>query len=381
MRYRKFGKLDWESSVLAFGAMRLPTNSGGMLSGDVDEEESIKMIRHAIDSGVNLVDSAYLYHLGKSEVVLGKALRDGYRKKVMLSTKSPTWGLEKADDFNRFLDEQLTRLQVDSVDFYLLHGLGADRWEKMLELGIIQRAEAAVDDGRVAHVGFSFHGDTEAFKKIVDGYDGWAMCLIQHNYMDTEHQAGTEGLMYAASRGIAVAIMEPLRGGTLANPPGPVLREFEVFEEKRSPADWALQWLWDRPEVSTVLSGMSSMKQLEENLRSADEAEVASITPEAREMLSRVRSSLEARAPIPCTRCGYCMPCPSGVDIPTNIEFYNEGVMYEDWSAPRFKYLRGLTPEKRAVACENCGECEEACPQDIPIGEWMPKVHDKLSGQ
>jgi uncharacterized protein len=378
MRYRRFGKLDREVSVLAFGCMRLPTRTGGMLSGDVEEEEAIKMIRHAIDSGVNLVDSAYLYHLGKSEVVLGKALQGGYREKVMLSTKSPTWGLERADDFDRYLDEQLSRLQTDRIDFYLLHGLGASRWQKMLDLGIMREAEDALSDGRIGHIGFSFHDDTEAFKKIVDGYDSWAMCLIQHNYMDTENQAGTEGLRYAASRGLAVAIMEPLRGGNLANPPEPVMRAFKDFGEKRTPADWALQWLWDQPEVTTVLSGMSSMTQVEENLRSADEAKVGSITPEAREMLAGVRAAFEERAPIPCTRCGYCMPCSSDVDIPTNLEFYNEGVMYDDWSAPRFKYVRGLTPEKRAVSCQNCGECEEACPQDIPIGEWMAKIHEKL---
>jgi uncharacterized protein len=381
MRYRKFGKLDWEVSALGFGCMRLPTTDAGkMLSGNVDEEESIRMIRHAIDQGVNFVDSAYLYHLGKSEVVLGKALKDGYRQKAKLSTKSPVWALKEPGDFDRYLDEQLERLQEDRLDFYLFHGLGAKRWKELLDLGVLSRAEAAVADGRVGHIGFSFHDDADAFKEIVDGYDGWAMCLIQHNYMDIERQAGTEGLRYAASKGLAVAIMEPLLGGNLASPPEPVRELFDEFEEKRSPADLALQWLWDQPEVAVVLSGMSSMEQVQENLRSADASGVGSLGAKEQQLIARVRDRFNERDVIACTNCGYCMPCPNEVDIPGVLELYNEGVRYEDWSAPRFKYMRMVGESKRAEDCEECGECEEKCPQGIPISEWMPKLHATLSG-
>ncbi len=382
MQFRKFGKLDWEVSALGFGCMRLPTrDANNMLSGNVEEEEAIRMIRFAIDQGVNFVDSAYPYHLGKSEVVLGKALKDGYRERVKLSTKSPVWALQKPEDYDSFLNEQLERLQEDHLDFYLFHGLGAKRWRSLLDLGILSRAEASVSDGRVGHIGFSFHDNSDAFKEIVDGYDGWAMCLIQHNYMDIENQAGTVGLRYAASKGLAVAIMEPLLGGNLTNPPEPVRELFDEFEEKRSPADLALQWLWDQPEVAVVLSGMSSMEQVEENLRSADASSVGSLGAGQQQLVARVRDKFNERDVIACTRCGYCMPCPNEVDIPGVLELYNEGVKYDDWSAPRFKYMRMIGQSKRAEDCAQCDECEDKCPQDIPISEWMPRVHAALSGK
>jgi hypothetical protein len=378
MQYRKFGRLDWMVSALGFGCMRLPVISGGPLSADVDEGESIRMIRRAIDEGVNYVDSAYPYHMGKSEVVLGKALKDGYRERVKLATKSPTFAIQQTADFDRFLDEQLSRLQDEHIDFYLLHGLGSKRWKHMLELDIPARAEAALADGRIGHIGFSFHDDTDAFKEIVDGYEGWTMCLMQHNYMDIENQAGTEGLRYAASKGLAVAIMEPLLGGSLAKPPGPVRELFDEFDPGVTPADRALQWLWDQPEVSVVLSGMSTMDQVEENLRSADASGVGSLTPDEKNLIERVREKFNERAAIQCTACGYCMPCPSGVNIPSNLELYNDGFVYEDWVAPRFKYLRWLGESERAERCEHCGECEEKCPQGLQIGDLMTKVHEKL---
>jgi len=380
MQFRKFGKLDWQVSVLGFGCMRLPTPDGSIISGDIIEEEAIRMIRYAIEQGVNYVDSAYPYHIGKSEIVLGKALKDGYRERVKLATKSPVWALQKAEDFDTYLNEQLERLQEDHIDFYLFHGLGTQRWKNILDLDILSKAESAVRDGRIGNIGFSFHDDFDSFKEIVDGYEGWTVCLIQHNYMDTENQAGTEGLKYAASKGLAVAIMEPLLGGNLANPPKPVQEIFDDFEEKRSPADWALQWLWNQPEVSVVLSGMSSIKQVEENLRSADASRVGSLGARELQLIERVRERFKERTAIPCTKCGYCMPCPNQVDIPGNLELYNDGVMYEDWVAPRFGYMRMFGDSKRAEECDQCRECEEKCPQDIPVSEWMPRVHAVLGG-
>jgi len=379
MQFRKFGITGWNASALGFGCMRLPTTDGaGMLTANVDEDEAIRMIRHAIDEGVNYVDTAYTYHLGASEVVLGKALKDGYRDKVKLVTKSPTWALQEAADYDKYLDEQLERLQADRIDFYLFHGLGTERWKNMIDRGILPRAEAAVSDGRVGRLGFSFHDNVDAFKTIVDGYDDWAMCLIQHNYMDIENQAGTEGLRYAASKGLAVVLMEPLLGGNLAKPPPAVRALFDEFEVQRTPADWALQWLWNQPEVSLVLSGMSSMEQVDKNLRSADASRVGSLDPSELAFIDRVREKFRERAVIPCTACGYCVPCPNDVNIPAFIELYNEGVIYDDWGAPRFKYARMFGDSPRAEACLNCGECEEKCPQSIEIGEWMPKVHEAL---
>jgi len=378
MKFRKFGKTGWEVSALGFGCMRLPTSDGGFSSPNVDEPQAIDIIRLGIDLGINYVDTAYPYHMGKSEKVLGKALADGYRDRVKLVTKSPLFLLKDATDFDRFLAEQMERLRIEHIDLYLLHGLGASRWEKIKELDVLASAEAAIRDGRIGRLGFSFHDDTAAFKTIVDGYDGWAGCLIQHNYMDIENQAGTEGLRYAASKGLAVAIMEPLLGGSLAKPPGPVRELFDEFDPGVTPADRALQWLWDQPEVSVVLSGMSTMDQVEENLRSADASGVGSLTPDEKNLIERVREKFNERAAIQCTACGYCMPCPSGVNIPSNLELYNDGFVYEDWVAPRFKYLRWLGESERAERCEHCGECEEKCPQGLQIGDLMTMVHEKL---
>lgn len=381
MQFRKFGQSGWSVSALGFGCMRLPTGEGlgNMLSGEVVEKEAIEMIRYAIDRGVNYVDTAYLYHLGRSEVVVGRALSDGYRDRVRLATKLPVWMVREAADFDRFLSEQLERLSCERVDYYLLHGLGRKSWKTVLELDLLSKAEAAVRSGRVARIGFSFHDDYDCFKEIVDAYEGWSMCLLQYNYMDTENQAGTRGVRYAASRGLAVAVMEPLLGGSLAGPPDDVRKIFDDFEVQRSPAEWALHWLWSQPEVSVVLSGMSSMAQVRENIESADASRMGLLGAAELGLFERVRKKFAERAVIPCTRCGYCMPCPNRVDIPANIELYNEGVMYEEWNAPRFKYLR-MGAAGRAEACDGCGECEEKCPQGIPVAQWMPRIHAMLKG-
>jgi predicted aldo/keto reductase-like oxidoreductase len=378
MRYREFGKLGWKVSALGFGCMRLPTTDGTIIGPKVDEDQAIGIIRHAIDSGVNYVDTAYTYHLGKSESVVGEALKDGYRARVKLATKSPVWLIQKADDYDRFLDEQLQKLQTDYIDFYLLHGLDAKRWKVIQELGVLRRAEAAVENGRIGHIGFLFHDSYDPFKEIVDGYDRWEMCLMQHNYMDIENQAGTKGLRYAASKGLAVAIMEPLLGGSLASPPQEIKAMFDEYDPTRSPADWALQWLWSQPEVSCVLSGMRSMKQVDENLHSADESTARPMSEEELGLFDRVRQKFNERATIPCNQCGYCAPCPNGVDIQANLQLYNQGLMYDELLTPRFIYFNRLGEEERAGSCEQCGECEEKCPQEIPIGEWMPKVHAVL---
>ena len=233
MQYRRFGKLDWRPSALGFGCMRLPTTDGNPMSGCVDESEAVRMIRHGIDNGINYVDTAYPYHTGKGELAVGKALADGYREKVMLATKSPVFLISRAEDFDRYLDEQLKKLQTDHFDFYLLHALDRQRWENIiLKHRVLDRAEAALKDGRISQLGFSFHDNLSAFKHIIDGYDGWTFCQIQYNYMDTENQAGTVGLKYAASKGLAVVVMEPILGGRLANPPAEIRRMFDGFGKK-----------------------------------------------------------------------------------------------------------------------------------------------------
>jgi uncharacterized protein len=376
VQFRKFGKLDWKASALGFGCMRLPTTDGIALSGNINEGESINMIRFAIDRGVNYIDTAYPYHCMKSEIVVGKALREGYRKKIKLATKSPVWLLNRAEDFDTYLNEQLKKLRTDHIDFYLLHGLDRLRWDSVIKrFNILEKAESAIQDGRIGRLGFSFHDAPDSFRKIVDGYDRWVLCQIQYNYMDTENQAGTEGLRYAASKGMAVVVMEPLLGGRLSKPSGAVQELLEGFGKQRSPSDWALQWVWNQPEVSCVLSGMSSMKQVEENIRSAELSEVGSFGAEESFLIDLVREKFKERAAIPCTKCGYCIPCPSGVNIPRNFELYNDAAMYDDPGAPRMIYTRFFDEKERADKCVQCRVCEEKCPQKIVISELLSQVH------
>ncbi|MGA3160663.1 MAG: aldo/keto reductase [Terracidiphilus sp.] len=375
MQYRSFGRLDWTASALGFGCMRFPTTEGNRFSGDIDEAESVRMVRHAIDNGVNYLDTAYVYHDGQSERLLGKALEDGYREKVKLATKLPTWSVESAADFDRILNEQLQKLQTDHIDFYLLHALNRTRWhEIVLRHELLKRAEAALADGRIGYLGFSFHDEYEAFEEIVNGSDNWSFCQIQYNYMDTENQAGTRGLKLAASKGLAVVVMEPLMGGRLADPPQDVRDAMESFSLHRSPAEWALQWLWDQPEVSVVLSGMSTMTQVEENLNSADRSGVKSLSPAELALIAEMKEKYSARIVIPCSKCNYCMPCPNGLNIPANFEFYNYAHLYDNVADAQFRYKLFLKEEQRASACIACGLCEEMCPQGIAISEQMAKV-------
>jgi hypothetical protein len=380
MQYRNFGKLDWKASALGFGCMRFPTADGNRLSPNIDEAEAIRMLHHAIDSGVNYLDTAYPYHGGQSEIVVGKALKGGYREKVKLATKLPVWLVESPADFDRLLNEQLAKLQTEAIDFYLLHALSGPRWRDIvLKHGLLERAEAALADGRIRHLGFSFHDEYEAFEEIVNGTELWSFCQIQYNYMDTESQAGVRGLKLAAEKGLAVVVMEPLMGGRLADPPKDVLEAMQHFPTRRSPVEWALGWLWDQSEVSVILSGMSTMEQVEENLRFADSARIGSFTAAEQELVVGLREKYRARTVIPCSRCNYCMPCPNGVYIPANFEFYNYAHLFDDVAGARFKYQVFLTEAQRSGACIACGQCEELCPQGIAISEQMEKVSALLA--
>jgi predicted aldo/keto reductase-like oxidoreductase len=373
MQYRKYGKLDFEVSALGFGAMRLPVIEDS--DGAIDELQAIEMIRHAIDSGVNYVDTAYPYHKNKGETLVGRALQDGYRERVKLATKMPCWLVKTPDDFDRFLDEQLVKLQTDHIDFYLLHAIWRERWDRMQEMNALDWAEKALADGRIGHLGFSFHGTLPLFKEVIDAYD-WTMCQIQYNLLNEDVQAGTEGLEYAAEKGIAVVIMEPLMGGALVSPPPDVQSVWDAA--RANPVDVALRWLWNKPEVATVLSGMSTMEQVVQNLESADSSGGGTLTQEEANLVARVQEAYKGLESIPCTKCAYCMPCPNGVNIPRNFELYNQAVAYNTESLSKALYNYHMPKGERADACIACGECEEKCPQQIEISEWMERVHEKL---
>jgi len=338
------------------------------------------MIRYAIDHGVNYVDTAYYYHAGRSEAVVGQALQDGYREKIKLATKLPAPAIESAKDYDRILNGQLERLQTDKINFYLLHGMNRNYWSKLRDMEVLHWAESAMADGRIDYLGFSFHDDFDVFKEIVDAYDNWTLCQIQYNYMDIDYQAGTRGLKYAADKGLAVVVMEPVRGGRLARAPETVAKVWTSAPQQRSPAEWALQWVWNQPEASVVLSGMSAMEQVVENVTSAERSGTGTLTPADLELINRAREAYLALSPVPCTSCEYCMPCPNAVEIPRIFELYNEAVIYDDARMARFSYRgpNGLKEEQRADQCIDCGECLELCPQEIPIPEWLQKVHKLL---
>ncbi|NOZ27596.1 MAG: aldo/keto reductase [Chloroflexi bacterium] len=373
MQYRHFGKLDWRPSALGFGAMRLPTTDPEDRA-KIDEVRATRMIRYAIDHGVNYVDTAYPYHNGESERFLGRALKDGYREKIHLATKLPMWAIETTADADRILDEQLGKLQTDHIDFYLFHGLRRERWELIQRLDLLSWAEKVQAQGKVRYLGFSFHDTFDVFKEIIDGYEGWTFCQIQYNYMDIENQAGMQGLKYAASKGLAVVVMEPLLGGRLVNPPDAVQAVWDEAPVVRTPQEWALLWLWNQPEVSVVLSGMSTMAHVIENVAVAGWSGVGKLSEEELALVDRVRATYQALCPIPCTKCEYCLPCTVELNIPRLFDILNQGAMFGRLEEARQQYQR-LSPEEQAAACIQCQECEAKCPQSIPISEWMVHVH------
>jgi hypothetical protein len=351
----------------------------------IDEEYAINMIRYAIDHGVNVIDTAYPYHGfsldqgGQSEPLVAKALRDGYREKVKIATKLPSWVIEKREDMDRFLNEQLERLETDCIDFYMVHGINKTYWENLKKLGFEEFLDRAIADGRIKHAGFSFHHRLELFKEVVDYYD-WSFCLIQYNYLDDDYQAGKEGLKYAYKKGLGVAVMEPLRGGQLATDiPEEVQEIFSKSEVKRFPSDWALKWVWNHPEVSVVLSGMSTMDQVKENIKIAQEAHPYSLTDLELDLINQAKSVFEKKLKINCTNCGYCLPCPSGVNIPENFAKYNDYFLFgspETKDIYQFHYEGLIMENERASTCTECGVCEEHCTQNIPIIQELKKVKE-----
>jgi hypothetical protein len=298
---------------------------------------------------------------------------------VQLASKLPSWAIESPKDFDRYLNEQLQRLRTDHIDCYLLHALKSDWWTKLYDLGVLDFLDRAIADGRIGCAGFSFHDDLPLFKTIVDAYD-WSFCQIQYNYMDEEIQAGRVGLEYAAAKGLGVIVMEPLRGGHLARPAPPeIQRLWDQSEVKRSPAEWALRWVWDRPEVTCLLSGMNELTQLEENCQLASTVQANSLSKEEKALISTVRDQLRQRIKVPCTACGYCLPCPAGVNIPRIFSIYNDCFIYGDQRFPHRIYTITMNASDLASNCTRCGKCEAVCPQHIKIMDMLEEGHRVLS--
>ena len=378
MLYRELGKTGQKVSILGFGCMRLPISDGN--PEKIDEPLATKMLHHALEEGVNYVDTAYPYHGstattgGKSELLVGEVLSDGYRDQVYLSTKLPCWLVQEKEDLNRYLNEQLERLQTDRIDFYLLHGLNHKTWENLTSLDVHQFLDAALEDGQVEYVGFSFHDESEVFKAIADSYP-WSFAQIQYNYMDQDFQAGKDGLEYIKTRDMGSVIMEPLRGGCLTrNIPSEIQSIWDQAPTKRTLAEWGLRFLWNQEEVDLVLSGMSTMEQVEENLRIADEGYANSLTSEELDIIQEVREAYQARIHVGCTACGYCMPCPEGVDIPLNLNLLNDVYIYQNLDKPSGNYSFLSAKKMSAAYCTLCGECEEKCTQKIPIREYLKEA-------
>ncbi len=382
MKYRTLGASGIRVPALGFGCMRYPLLPGRKNSKRrcaVDVPEAVRMMRYAFERGVNYFDSAWGYHMGWSEVVLGKALKGMPRDKVMVTTKMPVWLAKKPADFRRLLSTQLRRLRTGYLDFYFLHALNAKSFERVRELGVLDFLESATREGRIRHTGFSYHDAAASFRPIVDAYD-WTTCQIQYNIVDTRYQAGTAGLRYAAKKGIGVIIMEPLRGGDLAGRVAPsIMALWESSAIRRAPAEWALRWLWSQPEVSMVLSGMNTMEQVKDNIRYASRSRIGAMSDDQLALVARVQRAYRKLRGIPCTACGYCMPCPSGVSIPRNFSLYNDWCMFPGSSQARLEYCTWMDAANRASACKECGTCVAKCPQQLAIPELLKKVHSALS--
>jgi len=369
MQYRNLcGK---EVSTLGFGCMRFPLLDED--TANIDEKEASRMIHYAVDSGVNYLDTAWPYHMQMSEPFVGKLLKSGLRDKVLIATKLPSWLIETTGDFDRYLNEQLKKLQTDHIDYYLVHALKDSLWGKLKKLGVREWLDNTLKDGRIGIAGFSFHDELPVFKRIVDEHH-WSFCQIQYNYMDTGFQAGTEGLEYAAKKGLDIIDMEPLRGGKLTNNiPPEITGLLEKSGLTTTPAALGLRWVWNRPEVKTLLSGMTTMEHVRENIEIAETALPGSLSGDEKDLIDRIRQIFLDRIKIPCSECEYCLPCPEGVKIPAIFSIYNDLHIYGDEKWARLYYGMTVPEDGRASNCVQCGQCEENCPQQIKIIDELKK--------
>ena len=376
MKYRTMGKLGFQASAFGLGCMRF----NGRASGDsiIDEQKAISLIRRAIDGGVTYIDTAYVYLDKTSEIVLGKALLDGYRDKVTIATKMPMEYVHNRAEMEALLEGELKKLQTDHVDFYLMHGINKEKWEYFKSISTPEFFDDMKKAGKIRFKCFSFHGPYEDFEYILNDWD-WDMVQIQYNFMDVGNQAGTRGLELAGSKGIPVVIMEGLLGGRLSRAPANVQALYDAFPVKRSPVEWAFRWLCNHPEVSVVLSGCNEAEQIDDNLRIFDTVDSGIMTEEELKLMDDVRAAYLSRTKIGCTGCRYCMPCPNGVNIPGIFSAWNNVSLYdvnpkEDWNLRMIKENNG-----GADNCVGCGACEAACPQHLSIIEGLQQAWKELT--
>ncbi|HEX3021051.1 MAG TPA: aldo/keto reductase [Lachnospiraceae bacterium] len=363
MEYRELKDLGISTSLLGFGCMRFPQQNG-----KIDEAESEKMIDKAIAEGVNYIDTAYPYHNGDSEPFVGKVLKKYDRSSFYLATKLPCWEVNSVEDADRIFHNQLKRLDQEYIDFYLLHALDLNRWHKMRDLGIVEFCEKLKAEGKIRYLGFSFHDNYDAFEEILS-YRKWDFCQIQYNYMDTEEQAGEKGYQLTEKLNIPVIIMEPIKGGSLAVLPDDITDIFRASDSEASTASWALRWVASRPNVKTVLSGMSTYDQVLDNLKTF--GNFTSLTSDEEKVVEKVADTIKSRVKNGCTGCRYCMPCPAGVDIPRNFAIWNQHAMYGNDGHTKWDYFSNFSEDKHAKNCIECGKCETVCPQAIKIRDHM----------
>lgn len=373
MDKRQFENLGVETSLLGFGCMRFPVTE----EGKIDEEQSQKMIDYALTNGVNYIDTAYFYHDGESESFVGKALEKYDRSSYFLATKLPVWILKDRQETKKVVEEQLRRLRTDYIDFYLLHTLDRKKWDIVLENDILSILEELREEGKIRYIGFSFHDEYEVFQEIIQ-YRKWDFCQIQLNYMDTEIQAGLKGYHLAERLGIPMVIMEPVRGGALANFSEEMNAKFTALDEYATIASYALRYVAGLPNVKVILSGMSSMEHVKDNIKTF--SPFILLNERESSVIEEIRDILQARVQNGCTGCGYCMPCPQGVNIPDNFKVWNTYHMYQKFDPVRFEWAR-IGKKSRAEHCIQCGECEKKCPQKIKISQDMPRVWADFNGK
>lgn len=384
MLYNTLGKSNLKVSRLGFGAMRLPTKGRNDM---IDEDEANKMLTYGIENGINLIDTAYPYHSaelggnGNSETFIGNYLQENsYRGDVLISTKSPSWAIEKTEDFELYLDEQLKKLQTDYIDIYLLHSLTETDWPKVRDLGVLDFLDDCLSSGKVGHVGFSSHMEIDYVIEAIDEYPKWEIVLTQMNYLDEYYQSGVMGLNYLKEVNIGSMIMEPLRGGRLVqNIPPSVQELWDTAEVKRTPLEWALQYLWNRDDVDCVLSGMTSLEQVKENVRIASTEDI--ISENDQELIREVARTYKTFLGNACSRCGYCMPCPHGVDIINCLTEYNIAHMMGDPKASAMQYFSLIDDDSRADSCIDCKECLPFCTQMLNIPEELQKVYEYFGSE
>lgn len=381
MLYRKMPKSDDRLSILGFGCMRFKEKNG-----KIDEPLSAKQLDLSREKGINYFDTAMPYHMGQSELFLGRYIKErGIRKELYLATKLPSWQIRQEADFESLFNAQLKNLQTDYIDYYLIHNLDDVKWQAMEKYNVQKFLDKQIEAGRIRYAGFSFHGDRPTFKKIVDSYH-WTFAQIQYNFLDTENQAGREGLYYAAQKELGIIIMEPLRGGVLAGKvPGQVAQVWQEAEIGRTPAEWSLRWIWNHPEVTLTLSGMNEEEQILENCRTAAVAEPGTLTDKELALVDRVTATYRQLMRAGCTGCRYCMPCPAKVNIPYCLDYLNNHHMYGKSQWRKIMYtmqLGGMLGGIQAYAsqCSACGQCEKACPQHLPIQELLKETKDIYEG-